>query len=110
MAKKPKHVACVECRLGQERILKQSFMGFYKFSCEECEAKNTYPLPMSYVAIYGASIVIAVVTAAIGIYRCGGLAVFGLVALLYNIGIRNRSKEALENERSKTQLVADVFK
>lgn len=110
MAKKAKHVACVHCRLGQERVLKQSFLGFYKFACEECEVESTYPLPTSYVAIYALSIVVAVVSGAMGQYRCGVLAAFGVIALAYNMGIYARSKAALAGERSKGQVVADQFK
>lgn len=90
--------------------MKQSFLGFYKFACEECQAESTYPLSMAYVAIYGLAIFIAVATAASGEFRCGILAIGGVVALAFDLGIRKRAKEALAGERSKGQVVADVFK
>lgn len=110
MAKKPKHVVCTQCRLGQDQVMKQSFLGFFKFACEECKTANTYPLSMGYAVIYGLSILIAVVTSARGEFRCGILAIGGIFALAFDFGIRRRANEAIKNERSKGQVVADVFK
>ncbi|MFT5354702.1 MAG: hypothetical protein ACI9KE_001910 [Polyangiales bacterium] len=110
MAKQPKHVVCTQCRLGQERVMKQSFLGFFKFACEECETQNTYPLSMTYAVIYGLAILSAVATGFLGEFRCGILAIGGVLALAFDFGIRRRAKEALKNERSKGQVVADVFK
>lgn len=110
MAKKAKHVVCTHCRLGQERVLKQSFLGFYKFACEECQAENTYPLSTGYAVIYGLAIAFAVITGVRGEFRCGILAIGGVFALAFDFGIRRRAKEAQQNERSKGQVVADVFK
>lgn len=110
MAKKPKHVVCTQCRLGQDQVMKQSFLGFFKFVCEECKTENTYPLSMGYAVIYGLAILTAVVTGARGEFRCGILAIGGIVALAFDFGIRRRAKEAIKNERSKGQVVADVFR
>ena len=110
MAKRPKHVVCTQCRLGQERVLKRSFLGFFKFACEECETQSTYPLSMGYVAIYALAILFAVVTGVFGEFRCGLLAIGGVFALAFDFGIRRRANEAIKNERSKGQVVAEVFK
>ena len=109
MAKKLEHVVCTHCHLGQEQTLKQSFLGFYKFQCRGCNESNTYPLPTSYVVIYGLAIVLALVSLLFGQLRATILAIGGLIALASDFGIRRRAKHARENERREGEIVADVF-
>ncbi|MEM9070346.1 MAG: hypothetical protein AAGE52_17710 [Myxococcota bacterium] len=109
MAKKPKHVVCTHCHLGQERVLKQTFLGFFRFICEECQEENTYPLPPTYVAIYGIAIVASLVSILQGGSRIGILAIGGAIALAYDFNIRRNAKEAQSKERTLGQVVSREF-
>lgn len=53
---------------------------------------------------------VAFVSAGMGQFRCGILALFGFIALAYDFGIRRRANEAKANERSKGEALADVFR
>ncbi len=104
MGKLVKRVVCTHCFVGDERELKQSFLGFYNFQCERCQTTNTYPLSQTYVAIYVIAIVIFIAStlgAIAGQSRasCGILGIGGIVALAYDIGIRRRAREAEQRER-----------
>ena len=110
MAKKPKHVVCVDCRLGQEQTLKQTFLGFFRFTCRDCEVVSTYPLSMGYRVIYGLAILSFVGLFVNGTAPCGILGVGGIIALAYDFGIRRRANEAIANERSAGEVFAETFK
>jgi len=109
MAKKPKRVVCTACNLTQDRMLKQTFLGFYTFQCEECAERVQYPLSTTYVVIYALSI-LSLVGLFFGRGACGVLAVGGIVALSFDVGIRRRVKAAESSARTRGEVVADTFK
>lgn len=109
MAKKPKHVVCLHCRLGQERELKQTFLGFFKFTCAQCEKESTYPLSNGYLAVYALAILGFVVGLAMGRVRFVILGVAGLFALAFDFKIRRAAKEARAHERTCGEVIAEVF-
>ncbi|MBO6936379.1 MAG: hypothetical protein JJ863_15515 [Deltaproteobacteria bacterium] len=108
MAKKPKRVVCTACNLGQDQVLKQTFLGFYTFQCEECGEKVQYPLSATYVAIYALSI-LSLFGLFFGRGACGVLAVGGVVALALDVGIRRRVKAAEAHERTRGEVIAETF-
>jgi len=110
MAKKSKHVVCVHCYLGQERPLKRTFLGFFKFTCRECDEESKYPLSTGYRVIYGLSILSLAVLFFGGRAPCAVLSFGGAIALAYDFGIRRRANDAIAKERSMGEVVADVFK
>lgn len=109
VAKKPKPVVCVHCRLSQERVLKQTFLGFFKFTCEECEKESTYPLSTAYVVIYGLAILAFFVGLFFGRVQAVILAVGGGIALAYDYSIRRAANHAKANARSLGEVTADTF-
>jgi len=108
---KPKHVACAKCFLGQEHVLKRTFLGFHKFTCTHCETKNQYPLSMGYAVIYGIASLLCVVFLLLGaIPGCViVLGVGGFFALGFDLGIRRRAKHALANEKTRDQVLTEPF-
>lgn len=108
MAKKPRRVVCTGCNLGQDRVLKQTFLGFFRFDCEECGEQVTYPLPTSYVVIYALAI-LSLFGLVVGKGACGVLAIGGIIALSFDIGIRRRVKAAEAHERTRGEVVAETF-
>jgi hypothetical protein len=111
MAKKPRHVVCTSCHLGQEQTPKQTFLGFYRFDCEECQTRVEYPLPTSYVVIYAMAIA-SLIGLAFGLpVGCGViLGVAGIIALVYDVGVRRRVREAEARERSLGDVRAETFR
>lgn len=109
MAKKPKRVVCTSCNLGQEQVLKQTFLGFFRFDCEECRETVTYPLPTSYVVIYALALLTIVGFAFGKTPICGVLAIGGIVALSFDVGIRRRVKAAEAHERTRGEVIAEIF-
>ena len=100
MANKMKHVVCVHCHLGHTRELKQTFLGFFKFTCHDCKKESTYPLSTGYVIIYGIALALFAIGLASGRMQAVVLGVAGCIALTSNHTIGRKVKEAQANERA----------
>jgi hypothetical protein len=99
MAKNMKHVVCLHCNLGHTRELKQTFLGFFKFTCHDCKKESTYPLSTGYVIIYGIALALFAIGLASGRMQAVVLGVAGCIALTSNHTIRGKVKEAKAKER-----------
>ncbi len=67
-----------------------------------------YPLSTSYVVIYALAI-LSLFGLFFGKAACGVLAIGGIFALSFDVGIRRRVKAAEDHERTRGDVVAQTF-